>query len=312
MKKTFERLFKEDKGQALVLFAVALIVFLGIAAIVVDYGYLATKRRHLQNVADAASLAGAWELPNETEVSSKVNEYVTNNDPQLSPKLITTTSKDVKVDVEHEYDTFFAGIWGNDSATISATATAEKIPWAGEALPFINIEHNYEDYEDEGDLGIWGPVGSGLFGSLEHDEIAIINGSNKDMVYFELKYEDGLTIGSGVQANIKSSVEDVHNQGRNPQYIFSLKSSVIESEVVTVTNKNNGKTETKAIDKLSQNDIISLKDLILLEVNFNDYEFKGGKDFSVNLGYTGKAYDLSVGETPDDYVSVVGRVRLKE
>src|SRR6185503_5460747 len=51
------------KGQVLVLFALVLVVLLLVSALAVDYGGWLVARRSYQNVADAASLAGAQQLP---------------------------------------------------------------------------------------------------------------------------------------------------------------------------------------------------------------------------------------------------------
>ncbi len=52
-----------QKGQVLVLFALALTVLLGITALVVDIGGFFHERRSLQNAMDSAALAGAADLP---------------------------------------------------------------------------------------------------------------------------------------------------------------------------------------------------------------------------------------------------------
>jgi hypothetical protein len=51
-----------SRGGVLVLVALLLVVFIGIAALAVDIGQLATTKNELQNVADAAALAGAGRL----------------------------------------------------------------------------------------------------------------------------------------------------------------------------------------------------------------------------------------------------------
>ncbi|HEY4187313.1 MAG TPA: Tad domain-containing protein [Polyangia bacterium] len=52
-----------DGGAIAVVAAVALVALIGMAALVVDGGYLAMRRRGLQGVADAAALAGGYSLP---------------------------------------------------------------------------------------------------------------------------------------------------------------------------------------------------------------------------------------------------------
>jgi Flp pilus assembly protein TadG len=47
-----------QRGQVLVLFALALTVFIGAAALTVDFGFWLSEKRALQNAADAAAQAG--------------------------------------------------------------------------------------------------------------------------------------------------------------------------------------------------------------------------------------------------------------
>jgi hypothetical protein len=55
--------FRDETSQALVLMALALPLFFGFAAVVVDGSTLMAQRRSVQNAADAAALAAAQELP---------------------------------------------------------------------------------------------------------------------------------------------------------------------------------------------------------------------------------------------------------
>ncbi len=47
-----------EKGQAIVFLVIGLVVFLGFVALAIDGGMALADRRHEQNAADAASLAG--------------------------------------------------------------------------------------------------------------------------------------------------------------------------------------------------------------------------------------------------------------
>src|SRR5688500_17237790 len=53
---------RAERGQALVIFALAIIVLLGMAAMVFDVGQTLLDRRAQQNASDAAALAGARHL----------------------------------------------------------------------------------------------------------------------------------------------------------------------------------------------------------------------------------------------------------
>ena len=58
------RLAREQRGQVLALIVVALIPLLGMVGLAIDIGYAYYSQRTLQSSADAASLAGASQLPN--------------------------------------------------------------------------------------------------------------------------------------------------------------------------------------------------------------------------------------------------------
>ncbi len=56
---------KKQRGSVFVIVALCLFLFIGLAALAIDIGYLYTTRNELQNVADAAALAGARYLGEE-------------------------------------------------------------------------------------------------------------------------------------------------------------------------------------------------------------------------------------------------------
>ena len=62
IKLTLLRLVREHKGATVVFVAIAMVMFLGFAALAVDLGYLYVVRGELQNAADAGALAGAQVL----------------------------------------------------------------------------------------------------------------------------------------------------------------------------------------------------------------------------------------------------------
>ena len=59
---TYVRKLKDQKGVALVLVAVMILVLLGFVALAIDVGYLMVTRNELQNIADGAALAACGEL----------------------------------------------------------------------------------------------------------------------------------------------------------------------------------------------------------------------------------------------------------
>src|SRR3972149_9190558 len=76
---------KTERGQALIMFALGLAVLLGFTAMAIDVGLLYEDRRHLQNTADAAALAGVAELPqNPSEAKAKAQEWALKHDLTLA------------------------------------------------------------------------------------------------------------------------------------------------------------------------------------------------------------------------------------
>lgn len=182
-------LIKNEDGQTLVLVALLFSVLLGFAALSIDYGYLSLQKRKLQNAADAAALAGIVEV-------SKGN--INNNDPALTgivynianlnaSELVATdivhnienSGKNLKVDIKHQYNNFFANAIGIKTSVVSASATAT---WEGssednfdaDVLPLAILKTDYNNYmsrdpnKDYGYLGFIGNVRSGFYNEGMH------------------------------------------------------------------------------------------------------------------------------------------------
>lgn len=306
MKKIKELIFAE-RGQAAVLVALSLTALLGFAAISVDYGYLANERRGLQNAADAAALAAAWELPDKGNVEAKGREYAIKNASELTGGQIKfaypNELKEVKVDVEYTYDTFFGRVLGQNSAVISASATAEKISeWKGEALPFLNMGFDYSTT----DPTAWTKVGPGINGTI----VDFSTHGSGDDTYFEVSYADGIEITMGYANGTKgedgSKLSDglAHVINKKDMrvkkfYLFSLRDDIIRSKNVIV---NGG--VTKKINDLKNKDIIDKSQLVLIEVLFLDAKWANRHD--LELEYLGKVFDL-INDFPTEHLSSGGK-----
>jgi Flp pilus assembly protein TadG len=68
-----------ERGQAIVFSVFALLTLVGMAAIVIDGGRWFQAQRHLQTAADAAALAGAQDLPNESNAGLTATAYSQQN-----------------------------------------------------------------------------------------------------------------------------------------------------------------------------------------------------------------------------------------
>lgn len=122
-----------------------LVALLGLGAVVFDYGAAVTQRRNMQNVADAAALAGAQELDGtsaaETAATAKAIEYINKNVSDLagSPEItFNGAHTEITVKVAKTSPSFFLGTFGLGDNDIGAKATAgiRAVPLGPGVAPF--------------------------------------------------------------------------------------------------------------------------------------------------------------------------------
>lgn len=147
---------RNEKGQVLVLVALAIFALLGLAALGIDVGYMYSIRHELQRSADAGALAGASAIrefgrdcndttlnPNgrttKAEAELRAIDYATRDDVAISrlntvagdivtatcPDPVTNNPMRVRVDVQRTAPLFFARVLGRNNAAIPAFAVAE-------------------------------------------------------------------------------------------------------------------------------------------------------------------------------------------
>jgi Flp pilus assembly protein TadG len=138
-----------EKGQVLVLFALVLVVLIGLAALGIDVGYMYTVRHELQRCADAGALAGASRFingPGETgtwaeaavqaeatvraiDFATKDNVVQTKLDPSNGNDNIVVTFDQgpdrIKVQTERTVPLFFSKLFLGPTKRITAYAVAE-------------------------------------------------------------------------------------------------------------------------------------------------------------------------------------------
>lgn len=121
---------RSERGQTMVLTTLFVAALLGIAALVLDLGTWFRDQRDLQAVADAAALAGAQELPEDTGLASaRASDYTAKNGgPSPSITFSSTISgfgaNTIRVELERPAPGFFAKVFGVDSVDIRAHAVA--------------------------------------------------------------------------------------------------------------------------------------------------------------------------------------------
>src|SRR5213592_436646 len=130
----------------LVAFVLALAVILGFVAMTIDLGLFFEDRRHLQNTADAAALAGVAELPaNPAAAKSKAAEWAAKHgvsSGELKTIEVRTTdypNDTMYVEVERQFSWVFGRVLGKRTSVVPASAAAQVgslsgtsnlMPWA--------------------------------------------------------------------------------------------------------------------------------------------------------------------------------------
>ena len=121
---------RNQSGQAMVLTVLFITALMGMAAMVLDAGSWFRAHRELQATADAAALAGAQELPDDTSTATGLaNQYADKNTSGLTAKDVSFSSKytsndTIKVHLQKPAPGFFSKVFGIDSVQEGASASA--------------------------------------------------------------------------------------------------------------------------------------------------------------------------------------------
>ena len=131
---------RSEKGQVLVLVALAIFFLLGMAALAIDVGFMYSTRHELQRSADAGALAGAsafttgdWNDPSVRSIAdTRAREFAAKDkvvQTTLNPASEVAVSfpppDRIEVITSRNADLFFARIFGMPNKVITARAVAE-------------------------------------------------------------------------------------------------------------------------------------------------------------------------------------------
>jgi Flp pilus assembly protein TadG len=183
--KKLKRLSTNSEGVVAIIVALVILAFVGITALVVDMGSLYQDRGSLQNVADAAALAGAQELPlSPSNATQEAADYVTKNRVDIdSPNILISSTlapyDTITVTINNPDSPIrFGSIYGSGSANVSAVAKAivgkpqtftGVVPWGVIEFPWVP---GTEYPLDEGKFGPLSFNGESTGGSVYRDNIA--------------------------------------------------------------------------------------------------------------------------------------------
>jgi Flp pilus assembly protein TadG len=185
-----------EKGQALILIALAAVGLFAFAALAIDGSRMYSDKRHAQNAADTASLAGALAYSRASE-ADKANETTINNiistaaqgrstsnsyNNNITSNIVTITAvdvpegecgetdgKDITVKIVSYVDTTFARVIGRKQVTNAVTATAracgyyETPPFNGNPIVGLGDTNDTHKCPTDSKEGNWIISGGGVF-----------------------------------------------------------------------------------------------------------------------------------------------------
>lgn len=125
------KLLNNERGSAVVLVALSMVVFLSVLALVADVGLYYLKRTQLQNALDAAILAGAQELPSRPLQAKQITaQYASDNgiDPNTLNIQVALDGQKISVTAENDVKFNFAQIMGISQGSVQARSFAKLAP----------------------------------------------------------------------------------------------------------------------------------------------------------------------------------------
>lgn len=142
------KLLREEKGSVAVIMALMFTVLMGFASLVVDVGNLYLNKSRLSNIADAAALAAAQDLPGEPAqaVLTADNYAASNGSPgDRVQASVNSGNTVVTVTVTRTVPLFFAKVFNLLSSDVSATSRAanQVVTGISGTVPFSVEKQNF-------------------------------------------------------------------------------------------------------------------------------------------------------------------------
>ncbi|MEL7563575.1 MAG: pilus assembly protein TadG-related protein [Dehalobacterium sp.] len=200
MKGIFSRFLLNEKGSAIIIVALGMVVFLGLVSLVTDTGLIFASKSQLVNAVDAAALAGAQELPERRDlaVTTAENYAVANgvNTDDLTIEIINN-DKAIKVQAGRTVNLLFAKVLGINTGFVEHEAVAQVGPIAAiDGVVPLGIQKQKLNFGEQYTLKVGaGESDTGWFGAIA------LGGPGAST------YEDNLTY--GYQETI--SIGDIFN-----------------------------------------------------------------------------------------------------
>jgi Flp pilus assembly protein TadG len=137
--------YEKKGGQVLVIVALMLVVLLSFSTLIIDGGSKSLTRRQIQNAADAAALAGARDLPDDTaQAIADAQAYALANGKSTDTVNVEVKSNkkpndSITVSISRNSPSFLAQLFNQKNSTVVADASAgvavaASVPWI---VPFV-------------------------------------------------------------------------------------------------------------------------------------------------------------------------------
>jgi hypothetical protein len=229
-----------EKGQALIVIALAAIVLFGFTALAVDGSRSMEDRRRAQNAADASALAGALAFSRGNDINAAVNTRAASNGYDgISNNTVTVTitdvpagicpanipGKDIKVDIFTQINTSIGKVIGQNVLKNNVSATARSCgnyfgpPFNGNAL--VSLAPTGKAFDGTGNPS-WNITGGGIFSNSSSSNAAYCNGSANISA-------PSITTVGGIQLNCQGVTIPTNTTGA-PQYSVSTIQSIMPRE----------------------------------------------------------------------------------
>lgn len=225
----FQRDRKSERGQSLVLIALSAVLLLGMSGLAIDGGILFSDRRHAQNAADSAAMAGAFAIlqgndpiaagyaraaDNEFDNNGTSNWVTVENPP--SSGTYAGDPNHVYVEITSEVDAVFSQLVFGGPLMNTVSAIGRAKPATVEPLLFGNA---VVGLADSGCAVVWSHGdntttldGGGIHVNSDHPDCAFkASGSNELYVV-----DDDITVVGGFEISGSATVDPPPESGVDP------------------------------------------------------------------------------------------------
>jgi Flp pilus assembly protein TadG len=265
--RTLRDLWTDRRAVTAVTVALLVPVLVGLAGFSIDIGHLALIQKELQSSTDAAALAGGYNIPVNSAVSTATTYGAGSGDknrlaggvagtmvtgyPKL--KCLTTTSVNcvgtelagganaIQVSETATVPMWFAQILGFGSYTLTSTSTASARGGVGQSLNVMILLDTTQSMSTNTDSGCGLGSSSSRLQCAEAGVKALLTGLNPNLDYVGLMVFPGLQstseVSNATTCGQSTGASDLQQYGNSPVYqIASLNNNFKSSSTATTLN----------------------------------------------------------------------------